>query len=48
LSGYGMDEDLRCSREAGFSKHLIKPIDFAQLDQALEELMSDKETEVSV
>jgi PAS domain S-box-containing protein len=41
LSGYGMDDDLRCSREAGFSKHLIKPIDFAQLNRALAELMSD-------
>jgi CheY-like chemotaxis protein len=27
LSGYGMEEDLRKSREAGFERHLIKPID---------------------
>ncbi len=40
LSGYGMDEDLRRSREAGFSAHLTKPIDFAQLEQALADLTS--------
>ncbi len=40
LSGYGMDEDLRRSREAGFAAHLIKPIDFAQLERALEDLMA--------
>ncbi len=38
LSGYGMDEDLRRSREAGFSAHLTKPIDFAQFEQALADL----------
>ena len=27
LSGYGMEQDLRKSREAGFERHLIKPID---------------------
>jgi PAS domain S-box-containing protein len=27
VSGYGMEEDLRRSREAGFAEHLIKPID---------------------
>ena len=41
LSGYGMDEDLRRSREAGFAMHLTKPIDFAQLEQALTMLMAD-------
>ena len=25
LSGYGREEDLRCSREAGFHNHLVKP-----------------------
>jgi signal transduction histidine kinase/CheY-like chemotaxis protein len=39
LSGYGMDEDVRRSREAGFAAHLTKPIDFACLERALEELM---------
>ena len=31
LTGFGMDEDIRRSREAGFDFHLTKPIDFAQL-----------------
>lgn len=31
LSGYGMEEDLRQSQEAGFSAHLVKPVDYAQL-----------------
>ena len=29
MSGYGMDEDIRRSQEAGFSDHLVKPISFA-------------------
>lgn len=40
LSGYGMDEDLRRSSEAGFSAHLTKPVDFAQLEQALADLFA--------
>ncbi|MDQ6808828.1 MAG: ATP-binding protein, partial [Verrucomicrobiota bacterium] len=40
LSGYGMDEDLRRSREAGFAAHLTKPIDFAQLERALTTIAS--------
>lgn len=38
LSGYGMDDDLRRSREAGFLEHLIKPVDFARLDQAIRQV----------
>ncbi|MGI8436939.1 MAG: PAS domain-containing hybrid sensor histidine kinase/response regulator, partial [Chthoniobacterales bacterium] len=44
LSGYGMDDDLRRSQEAGFGAHLTKPIDFAQLERALEELMAGSAT----
>jgi PAS domain S-box-containing protein len=32
LSGYGMDEDLQQSREAGFADHIIKPVDAHQLE----------------
>ncbi|MGA2441743.1 MAG: ATP-binding protein [Tepidisphaeraceae bacterium] len=39
MSGYGMDEDIRKSREAGFSEHLVKPISFAQLTQAIQRLI---------
>ena len=32
LTGYGMDEDIRASRLAGYAAHLTKPIDFARLE----------------
>jgi len=35
LSGFGMEEDIRRSRESGFDDHLIKPIDIAMLDAAI-------------
>jgi CheY-like chemotaxis protein len=35
LTGFGMDEDIRRSKEAGFDYHLTKPIDFAQLRTVL-------------
>ena len=31
VTGYGRDEDLRRSKEAGFDHHLVKPIDLATL-----------------
>jgi PAS domain S-box-containing protein len=31
LSGYGREDDLRRSRDAGFDHHLVKPIDFDEL-----------------
>jgi signal transduction histidine kinase/ActR/RegA family two-component response regulator len=36
MSGYGMEEDVRRSEEAGFSDHLVKPASFAMLQQAIE------------
>jgi PAS domain S-box-containing protein len=35
MSGYGMNEDRRRSHEAGFSEHLVKPIDVPQLVAAI-------------
>ena len=35
MSGYGMEEDQLRSREAGFSEHLVKPIDVPQLLAAI-------------
>lgn len=35
LSGYGQEDDLRRSQEAGFSAHLIKPASREAIDQAL-------------
>jgi signal transduction histidine kinase len=35
LSGYGMEEDVQRSREAGFSKHMTKPVDLQALKAAI-------------
>jgi CheY-like chemotaxis protein len=35
LSGYGMEGDLRKTKEAGFTVHLTKPVSLEQLDTAL-------------
>jgi CheY-like chemotaxis protein len=32
LSGYGQEEDRRRSKEAGFHHHLVKPVDFEQVN----------------
>lgn len=37
LSGYGTDQDIRASHEAGFSLHLTKPVDLERLRAALQE-----------
>jgi CheY-like chemotaxis protein len=37
LSGYGMEDDIVRSREAGFSEHLTKPINFQRLEQAIDQ-----------
>jgi PAS domain S-box-containing protein len=39
MSGFGMDEDQRCSREAGFAEHLVKPIDLPKLEEAIRRVM---------
>jgi PAS domain S-box-containing protein len=38
LSGFGQDEDLRQSREAGFETHLTKPVNFQMLRDVIERL----------
>lgn len=38
LSGFGMDEDLRRSLEAGFSDHLTKPVSLDRLQSAIADL----------
>jgi CheY-like chemotaxis protein len=40
LSGYGMEEDMRKSREAGFVEHVIKPINVAQLSAVIRRVVS--------
>lgn len=36
LTGWGDDEDRRRADEAGFDRHLLKPVDIAHLREALE------------
>ena len=42
VTGYGRKEDRQRSRDAGFDRHLVKPIDFAQLQQVIEEVAADR------
>ncbi|MFP5284955.1 MAG: response regulator, partial [Thermoanaerobaculia bacterium] len=35
LSGYGMEEDVQRSREAGFETHLTKPVNLETLREAI-------------
>ncbi len=39
LSGFGMDEDIRRSREAGFHEHLTKPVNFSKLVHCIERIV---------
>jgi CheY-like chemotaxis protein len=41
LTGFGMEEDILKSREAGFRHHLVKPIDLTKLDQLIQESVAD-------
>jgi PAS domain S-box-containing protein len=41
LSGYGMEEDLRRSRDAGFEKHLTKPITLESLQTVIRDVMAE-------
>ena len=40
LTGYGMEEDIRRSREAGFTAHMTKPIDFTKLEAMIRQVAS--------
>jgi signal transduction histidine kinase/ActR/RegA family two-component response regulator len=42
MSGYGMHEDRRRSHEAGFSEHLVKPIDLPQLISAIRRVTDNR------
>jgi signal transduction histidine kinase/ActR/RegA family two-component response regulator len=47
ISGFGMEPDVRKSLAAGFSEHLVKPIDFAQLEAAIVRAMGKREVSAS-
>jgi CheY-like chemotaxis protein len=36
VTGYGQESDRRMTREAGFDRHLVKPIDLTTIEKALE------------
>jgi PAS domain S-box-containing protein len=38
ITGFGTDEDVRRSKEAGFDFHLVKPIDFHELRNVLDQV----------
>jgi CheY-like chemotaxis protein len=38
LTGYGMESDVQKTREAGFGRHLTKPINFVELQTAIQEI----------
>ncbi len=38
LTGYGMEEDIVRSREAGFTAHMTKPIDFTRLEAMIRQV----------
>lgn len=38
LSGFGMEQDILRSRDAGFLEHLVKPIDIEQLKKTLQKI----------
>lgn len=40
LSGYGMEGDMRRSREAGFVDHVVKPVNLAQLEAVIQRVMN--------
>ena len=40
LSGFGMEEDVRRSREAGFAEHLTKPVNLDHLHDAIKRVLA--------
>jgi signal transduction histidine kinase len=42
LSGFGMDEDIRRAIDAGFSRHLTKPVDVPCLVEAIREMLEEE------
>jgi CheY-like chemotaxis protein len=42
LSGYGADQDLQQSSDAGFALHLVKPVDPADVHAALQQLLASE------
>ena len=43
MSGFGAREDIERSLEVGFSAHLVKPVDTAELDQVIRQVCNPPE-----
>ena len=43
LSGFGMEEDVRKSKEAGFSEQLVKPVTVNRLEQAIHKALGKQQ-----
>ena len=41
FSGFGSDDDIRNSLEAGFAVHLTKPLDFRRLSEAIDRALGE-------
>jgi PAS domain S-box-containing protein len=48
VSGYGMESDRQRSQQAGFDEHIVKPIDFDQLEQAIRKIHPSREEAGSI
>lgn len=46
ISGYGMSDDLRRSRQAGFIEHLVKPLDIERLVDVLQQVTQNEGSSV--
>lgn len=44
ITGYGMEDDVRRGREAGFVGHLVKPVTFQRLADAVNEFFRERDT----
>jgi PAS domain S-box-containing protein len=45
MTGYGQESDLQLAREAGFDKHLVKPVNFPEVQGILKKLLSPPDSE---
>jgi DNA-binding response OmpR family regulator len=40
MTGYGQDSDRKLASEAGFDKHLVKPVNFQEVEVLLKALLT--------
>jgi PAS domain S-box-containing protein len=46
LSGWGMEEDIRRSSSAGFSRHLVKPVEVPKLEEAISSAFAVRDSNI--